>query len=164
MKLLVLIGYSYFLVLCVQLCCSIFSLAMPAIVGLFVCSVTANLSILESAIFDILIGLLFDTVFPFLPLGFSPIFFVATLCIQKFIYPVEFRESDRRKQLFEQVANFVYLLSLCFFSQRHLLSLISFISIVISQMLVALASQPMFNSCKRIARSFDEYTRIDSAI
>ena len=160
-KVLFLSFFCYVIMLICRLLNAVFWGEMPVIVGVFVCSPVIACSLFESIVFYTVLGFILDSLYPFLPFGFSLVFFMVFFCISKFLFPQELRAISAGKQGFEQIANFAYLSLLFAFSGRLVTSMRSIILIFLSQTLTFILSKPVFGWCEKVTTLCGSYTRID---
>lgn len=154
---------------CIIFCCQLLNntvilagiLIIP--IGLFACCPLHHLHIIGTTLLYCIIGLIFDTMFQFLPIGFSVFFLLCFDFFQRCLFNTEQLPSNSQRIQLEQLSNFIYIICIFLF-QHSKFSVSQFIStIILSQCFILAFSfisykivRTFINICDRFSKYSDQ--------
>ena len=154
---------------CIIFCCQLLNntvtlagiLIIP--IGLFVCCPLNHLNIIGTTLLYCIIGLIFDTMFQFLPIGFTVFFLLCFDLFQRCLFNTEQLPSSVQRIKLEQFSNFIYIICIFLF-QHSKFNISQFIStIILSQCFILAFSfisykivRMFINLCDRFSKYRDQ--------
>jgi hypothetical protein len=126
---------------------------------LFIHGPATYLNSIQATILYGLVGPILDLIFPFLPFGFSAIFFIFFYCTQRAIFNPGYPMLSSHRIGIEQLANISYILFLFIFRNTSF-GIFQFLSTAtVSQICVFLLSDKMATCHKKLMFLYDNYMK-----
>lgn len=159
-SLLVIIFY-WCIIFCCQLLNNTVTLAGILIIpiGLFIYCPLYHLNTIGATFLYCTIGLVFDTMFTFLPIGFTVFFLLCFDVLQKCLFNTEQAASNQQRTQIEQLSNFVYII--CIFLFQHSKFNISqfLLTVIISQCFIFAFSTVSYKTVKTCINTCDRFSK-----